>query len=254
MADCYEFGSEAFDLAERLQTPVFVLSDLDLGMNLWMSDPFAYPDKPWDRGKVLGDEDLAKLEKFERYRDVDGDGIPLPDAARHQGPARARTSPAARATTRRRATRRAPRPTRANLDRLERKFDTARTLVPAPEVETAVAPRSAIIAYGSTHWALSRRATMLRRTGTGIETTCASRRCRSRGASRRSSSAHDRVYVVEQNRDGQMARCSGSSAPDARRRGCARCVHYDGLPVDAPVSDRRRRPGRHAGRTARGGE
>jgi 2-oxoglutarate ferredoxin oxidoreductase subunit alpha len=74
--DCYDFGHKAFDLAERLQTPVFVLSDLDIGMNNWMSEPFAYPEKPWDRGKVLTDEALAKLARFERYRDVDGDGIP----------------------------------------------------------------------------------------------------------------------------------------------------------------------------------
>src|SRR6185503_6529845 len=74
--DCYEFGIQAFDLAERLQTPVFVLSDLDLGMNNWMSDPFRYPERPWDRGKVLSESELAALPKFERYRDVDGDGIP----------------------------------------------------------------------------------------------------------------------------------------------------------------------------------
>ncbi|HYM81381.1 MAG TPA: 2-oxoacid:acceptor oxidoreductase family protein, partial [Candidatus Limnocylindria bacterium] len=74
--DCFDFGLLAFDLAERLQTPVFVLSDLDLGMNNWMSDPFPYPEQPWDRGKVLSDEALAKLPSFERYRDVDGDGIP----------------------------------------------------------------------------------------------------------------------------------------------------------------------------------
>src|SRR5205814_7185181 len=73
--DCYTFGMRAFDLAERFQTPVFVLSDLDIGMNTWMSDPFQYPDKPWDRGKVLTAEDLAKTAKFERYRDLDGDGI-----------------------------------------------------------------------------------------------------------------------------------------------------------------------------------
>src|SRR5262249_9671689 len=74
--DCYDFGVQSFDLAERLQTPVFVLSDLDLGMNNWMSDPFPYPAKPWDRGKVLTEEALRALPKFERYRDVDGDGIP----------------------------------------------------------------------------------------------------------------------------------------------------------------------------------
>ncbi|HET7904948.1 MAG TPA: 2-oxoacid:acceptor oxidoreductase family protein, partial [Candidatus Eisenbacteria bacterium] len=74
--DCYRFGMEAFDLAERLQTPVIVMSDLDLGMNVWMSDPFAYPEASWDRGKVLDDEALARVKSFERYRDVDGDGIP----------------------------------------------------------------------------------------------------------------------------------------------------------------------------------
>src|SRR4026209_2285324 len=68
--DCFEFGMKAFDLAERLQTPVFVLSDLGLGMNMWMSDPCVYPDKPWDRGQVLSEEQLAKLPKFERYADV----------------------------------------------------------------------------------------------------------------------------------------------------------------------------------------
>ena len=73
--ECFEFGYAAFDLAERLQTPVFVLSDLDLGMNNWMSEPFAYPDKPLDRGKVLTAEDLKKLGSFARYRDVDGDAI-----------------------------------------------------------------------------------------------------------------------------------------------------------------------------------
>src|SRR5438552_2214226 len=74
--DCYELGLKAFDLAERLQTPVFVMSDLDLGMNVWMSDPFRYPEKPWDRGKVLDAADLTRLGSFERYKDIDGDAIP----------------------------------------------------------------------------------------------------------------------------------------------------------------------------------
>ena len=68
MRDCFEFGIKAFDLAERLQTPVFVLSDLDLGMNNWMSDPFPYPDRPWDRGKVLSEEQLAKLPSTQSVR------------------------------------------------------------------------------------------------------------------------------------------------------------------------------------------
>ena len=76
VAECYDMAMDAFDLAERFQTPVFVLSDLDLGMNNWMSEPFKYPTKAFDRGKVLNAEELEKAGKFERYRDVDGDGIP----------------------------------------------------------------------------------------------------------------------------------------------------------------------------------
>src|SRR3990170_3249235 len=76
VSECFELASTAFDLAERFQTPVFVMSDLDLGMNVWMSDPFPYPEKPIDRGKVLSASDLEKVGSFGRYRDVDGDGIP----------------------------------------------------------------------------------------------------------------------------------------------------------------------------------
>src|ERR1700680_5284354 len=76
VAECYEFAQTAFDLADRFQTPVFVLSDLDLGMNNWMANPFPYPEKPIARGKVLTAEDLARLGGFARYADVDGDGIP----------------------------------------------------------------------------------------------------------------------------------------------------------------------------------
>jgi len=101
--ECFELGYAAFDLAERLQTPVFVLSDLDLGMNNWMSDPFDYPSTPLDRGKVLTAEDLDRLGGFARYRDVDGDGIgwrTLPGTL-HPRPLISR---AARDTTMRRAT------------------------------------------------------------------------------------------------------------------------------------------------------
>ena len=81
VTECYEFAMEAFDLAEQLQTPVFILSDLDLGMNNWMSEPFAYPEKPLNRGKVLNAEELTKLGGFARYKDVDGDAIPYRTSA-----------------------------------------------------------------------------------------------------------------------------------------------------------------------------
>src|SRR5258708_16491543 len=81
MVACFEFGWKAFDLAERLQTLIFVLRDLHLGMNLWMTEPFQYPDEPFDRGKVLSAEDVARMGSFSRYKDLDNDGIcyrPLP--------------------------------------------------------------------------------------------------------------------------------------------------------------------------------
>ncbi len=202
--DCYEFGIKAFDLAERLQTPVFVLSDLDLGMNLWMSDPFLYPEQPWDRGKLLTDEELAKLPRFERYRDSDGDGIPyrtLPGAVRdpkgayftrgsgHDEAARYTESPEAYAR---------------NMDRLARKFQTARALVPPPVVEDDERAEVGLIAYGSTHWAMVEARDELRAAGlpTGY---LLLRALPFTEQLERFVKRYRRLYVVEQNRDGQMA-------------------------------------------------
>ena len=84
VSECFSMASDAFDLTEQLQTPVFVMSDLDLGMNNWMSEPFQYPEKPQNRGKVLTAEDLERLGGFARYKDVDGDGDRLPHSARHR--------------------------------------------------------------------------------------------------------------------------------------------------------------------------
>ncbi len=102
--ECFEFAGAAFDLTEQLQTPIFVLSDLDIGMNNWMSEPFAYPEKPIDRGKVLSAEDLDRLGGFARYKDVDGDGIGVPDVAGDDASARRPISPAAAGTMKRRNT------------------------------------------------------------------------------------------------------------------------------------------------------
>jgi 2-oxoglutarate ferredoxin oxidoreductase subunit alpha len=149
--ECYTMAMDAFDIAERLQTPVFVMSDLDLGMNTWMSKPFDYPSKPFDRGKRLDADKLKQLGEFARYRDVDGDGIPYRTVPGDGGPAfftrgsghndKALYSERADDYTN-------------NLDRLSRKFDTARTLVPKPEIELAAKGGIGVIAYGTTHWAL----------------------------------------------------------------------------------------------------
>jgi 2-oxoglutarate ferredoxin oxidoreductase subunit alpha len=229
--DCYDFGMKAFDLAERLQTPVFVLSDLDLGMNNWMSDPFPYPDRPWDRGKVLSQEDLAKLAKFERYRDVDGDGIPyrtLPGVRDPKGAYFTRGSghdEAARYTE-------SPEVYARVMDRLAKKFDTARTLVPEPIVEEEERAVIGLIAYGSTHWAVVEARDQLRAAGvpTGYMLVKALPfTSHLRAFVRR----YRCLYVVEQNRDGQMAQLVRLESPGDAARVLSVC-HYTGMPIDAP--------------------
>ncbi len=230
VAECYEFAQLAFDLAERLQTPVFVLSDLDLGMNNWMSDPFTYPDKPWDRGKVLDDAALAKVAKFERYRDVDGDGIPyrtLPGAKDWKGTYFTRGSghdEAARYTE-------DPAAYVRNMDRLRRKLDTARELVPPPEVAGPSGSGIGLIAFGSSHWALLEARAEL--AAAGVKTDY----LRVRGLPLHASVAefvkqHDRIYVIEQNRDGQLAERIRLESPERAAR-VRSVLHYDGLPIDA---------------------
>ncbi len=230
VADCYDFGMRAFDLAERLQTPVFVLSDLDLGMNNWMSEPFPYPEQPWDRGKVLGDAELEKLSKFERYRDVDGDGIPyrtLPGARDPRGVYFTRGSghdEAARYTE-------SPEVYSRVMDRLARKHDTARTLVPAAVVEDEDRADVGILAFGSTHWAIVEARDQLAaeevRTGYLLL-----RALPFSPQVARFVAKYPRIYVVEQNRDGQMAALlRGECIEHAARIHSVR--HYTGLPIPA---------------------
>ncbi len=165
--DCYEFGMRAFDLAERLQTPVFVMSDLDLGMNVWMSDPFRYPDKPWDRGKVLQAADLERLGKFERYRDVDGDAIPYRTLPGTPHPLAAYFTRGSGHDEQARYTESSEAYPRV-MDRLARKFETARGLVPAPIVDSTAGAEVGLVAFGSTHHAMREARDQLR--GDGIKT------------------------------------------------------------------------------------
>src|SRR5215510_4908931 len=227
--ECYTMAMDAFDLAERLQTPVFVMSDLDLGMNTWMSKPFDYPSKPFDRGKRLDADTLKQLGEFARYRDVDGDGIPyrtvpgdgLPSYfARGSGHNdKALYSERADDYTK-------------NLDRLNKKFETMRTLVPRPEVDPAAKGGIGIIAYGTTHWALIESRDQLNN-----EQKINTSYYRLRGYPFGKElfdfiDAHDRVYVVDQNRDGQMwslIRLECNPQQVAKLRSIR---HYYGLPID----------------------
>src|SRR6185312_10409431 len=149
--ESYELAMQAFDLSERFQTPIFVMMDLDLGMNNWMSDGFKYPTKPIDRGKRLTPEILKKLGEWGRYRDVDGDGIAYRTVPGDGMPAffTRGSGHNEKAQYSERADDYAN-----NLDRLSRKFETARTLVPKPDVEMNTKSKIGLIAYGTTHWAL----------------------------------------------------------------------------------------------------
>jgi 2-oxoglutarate ferredoxin oxidoreductase subunit alpha len=230
--ECFTMAVDAFDLAERLQTPIFVMTDLDLGMNVWMSDPFPYPERPMDRGKVLSREDLDRLGGFARYRDVDGDGIGWrtlpgtdhPKAAYftrgtgHDESAAYSESPAV---------------FERNMERLARKLETARSLVPAPERAGEGGARVGIIAYGSSAPAVAEARVQLARER-GLETDA----LRVRGypfsrAVHEFVEEHERVYVVEQNRDGQLAALLKLDlAPELVPR-LRSIAHVHGLPLDA---------------------
>ena len=228
--DCYEFGLKAFDLAERLQTPIFVMSDLDLGMNIWMSDPFRYPEKPWDRGKVLDAADLARLGSFERYKDVDGDAIPYRTLPGTAHPLAAYFTRGSGHDEQARYTESAETYARV-MDRLRRKWETARELVPAPVLDRARGAEVGVIAFGSTHHAMGEARDRLREEGLTTSYLLVKAYPFSKEV-RRFVEAHERIYVVEQNRDAQMAALLKMEYPDLAPR-LRSVLHYDGLPIDA---------------------
>ena len=230
--ECFELSMEAFNLAERLQTPVFVLSDLDLGMNNWMSEQFTYPDKPLDRGKVLTKEDLDKLGSFARYRDVDGDGIgwrTLPGTMHPKAAYFTRGSghnDAAGYTEK-------PDEYQAVMERLSRKFENARKLVPAPVVVKDGTSRVGILAFGTTDFALRESMDQIKKElGKDVDYM----RIRAFPFAHEIHdfvAAHERVYVVEQNRDAQLATLLKIDLPADQVVKLRSILHYNGLPIDA---------------------
>ncbi len=229
LAECFEYGYRAFDLADTLQTPVFVLSDLDLGMNNWMSPPFDYPAEPLRRGKVLSAEDVAE-RGFARYRDLDGDGIPYRTLPGNPHP---RAAYFARGTGHNDAAVYSERPEdcESNMLRLARKFDTARGLVPAPVVERVEGAAIGIIAYGTTEPALREARDRLAAAGTPTSFM----RLRALPLNDDAGAfiaAHDRCYVVELNRDGQMHTILSAELPGLATR-LVPLAHLDGMPLTA---------------------
>jgi 2-oxoglutarate ferredoxin oxidoreductase subunit alpha len=231
--ECYEMAAEALDLAERMQTVVFVMLDLDLGMNSWTSDPFKPLTKPIDRGKVLHDEDLAKVQEFARYKDVDGDGIcyrTIPGTSNPKGVFFTRgTGHTENATYSEK-----PKDWKNNMDRLARKFETARKLVPAPIVHVAKAGKAevGIIAFGSSDPAVEEARVILERDHR-IPTDYLRLRALPIGDETRNFIlSHRVVYVVEQNRDAQCAEILRLEMPE-RATLIQSVLHYDGFPLDA---------------------
>jgi 2-oxoglutarate ferredoxin oxidoreductase subunit alpha len=230
--ECFSMAIEAFDLAERLQTPVFVMSDLDLGMNNWMAEPFPYPEKPLDRGKVLTAEEVKTLGGFHRYQDVDGDGIGYRTLPGTPHPLAGYFTRGSGHNEKAKYSERADDYVN-NLDRLSRKWETARALVPDPEFSGAGKTDVGIIAYGSSHWAVLETLDQLR-----LEHDLNAGYCRVRAFPFKEEvkdfiRRHRRVYVVDQNRDAQLCQLLRLEVEAAQVKKLRSVRHYDGLPIDA---------------------
>lgn len=230
-AECFEMAGTAFDLAERLQTLVLVLSDLDLGMNVHITEPFAYPEKPMDRGKVLDADEIKALNgSWGRYKDVDGDGIgyrtlpgtPNPNAAYFtRGTGHNEYAVYSERSE----------DWEANLERLRRKFETARTLVPGPVVDTNNDAEIGIISLGSNDGAVQEARARL--AAQGIATSYLRLRALPISAGVRDFiHSYEKVFVVEANFDGQLHNILVGEEPAqaGKMHSLAKC---DGLSLSA---------------------
>lgn len=231
VTECYEFAMEAFDLAEQLQTPVFILSDLDLGMNNWMSEPFAYPEKPLNRGKILDAEELTKLGGFARYKDVDGDAIPYRTLPGTDHPQAAYFTRGSGHNDRALYTER-PDEYQAVMERLARKFETARQYVPKAIVDTGKS-KIGLLAFGTSDFAIVESRDQLRKEYNFETDYLRVRAFPFTPEVHEFVAAHERVYVIEQNRDGQLLSLLKLDLPaeDVVRLRSVR--HFNGLPLDA---------------------
>ena len=230
--ECFDFGYKAFDLAERLQTPVFVLSDLDLGMNNWMSDPFVYPSTPHDRGKILTAGDLHRLGSFGRYEDVDGDGIGYRTLPGTDHPKAAYFTRGSGHNAKAGYTEK-PEEYVEVMDRLVRKWETARTLVPEPVVVRNGYSKVGILAYGTSDFAIQESLDELKK---GYDAEPDYLRIRAYPFSTAIHdfvASHERIYVVEQDRDAQLASLLKLDLAAEQVAKLRSILHYNGLPLDA---------------------
>jgi 2-oxoglutarate ferredoxin oxidoreductase subunit alpha len=229
--ECFEFGWKAFDLAERLQWPIYVLSDLDFGMNHWMAEPFEYPDQSIDRGKVLWEQDLEELSgKWARYKDVDGDGIPYRTIPGNKHPTSAWFARGTGHNENAVYTEDGDEYER-NMARLKKKYETAKSLVPKPVVDMVEDADIGIIAYGSTLPAVQEARHLLAKNGLKTDLL----QMRAIPFSEEVTDFiynHERSYVVEMNRDGQLHQLlSLEYAPVCAK--LTSVAHLDGLSMTA---------------------
>jgi 2-oxoglutarate/2-oxoacid ferredoxin oxidoreductase subunit alpha len=230
--ECFTMATEAFNLAEQFQTLVFVMSDLDLGMNNWMADPFQYPTTPIKRGKVLSKEDLDRLGGFARYKDVDGDGIGYRTVPGTPHPAAAYFARGSGHNEKSQYSERAD-DFENNLERLNRKFETARSFVPRPEITKGNNAKIGIIGYGTSHWGITESRDQLREEYQ-IETDYL--RLRAYPFTREVHDfieQHERLYIVEQNRDAQMLNLLKLDIKPELITRLRSLAHITGLPLDA---------------------
>jgi len=228
--ECFTMAQTAFDLAERLQTPVMVLSDLDIGMNDWMVPEFEFDENQIpDRGKVLSAEELEEMESFHRYLDVDGDGIPyrsLP-GVHPKGSYFTRGS----GHTKYGAYTENSADYKDVVDRLLIKWETARSTVPEPEIAFSKSNKAAILSYGSSHGACHEARDRLAEQGIGLNY-CRVKAFPFSESIKEFIQQHDVVYVVEQNRDAQLKALlilDGEADPSR----LVSLLHYDGMPINA---------------------
>jgi len=228
--ECFEFGWKAFDLAERFQTPVFVLSDLDLGMNHWMTEPFVYPDTPIDRGKILWEDDLDAIEEYARYLDVDGDGITYRTLAGNRHPKSAYFT---RGTGHDEYANYSEEPDVwvRNMERLEVKFENARAEMPKAEMHLVDGAEIGVIAFGSTDPAVREALDYLQADGLSVDYL----RLRALPVGQEVRDFmydHQRVYVIEMNHDGQLHQILSLEVP-GKAMDLISLTHNDGLPLAA---------------------
>lgn len=228
LSECFEFGQTCFDLAERLQTLVVVLNDLDLGMNLWAEDKWSYPTRPYDRGKIVTKADLDNGFKFERYKDVDGDGIPyrtLPGTPHinaayftrgsgHNANAVYTENPAAYQEV---------------TDRLAKKWESARALVPSPLIKNDEGSVG-VLYYGALDSVIAEMQHSL--SGASGLNTCRIRALPFSKEVKTFIEANSKVIVVDQNRDGQMFQLLAMEYPELAAK-LISLRYHNGLPVNA---------------------